>query len=106
MEPNNEAYYEAVSPRSALAVEKHALARRLDTLAGKRVGFLWDYLFRGDELFPAISEELKQRFEGVEFIDFDSFGNTHGGDEADVIAALPARLREHRIDAVISGVGC
>lgn len=106
MEPPNEPHYEVVWPRSPLAVDKQTLAERLDTLADKRVGFLWDYLFRGDELFPAIMDELRGRFAGVEFVDFETFGNTHGGDEAAVIRSLPDRLREHRVDAVISGVGC
>ena len=106
MNRQSEPYYDVVWPRSSLAVDKQTLAERLDTLAGKRVGFLWDYLFRGDELFPAIRDELRARFDGVEIVDFEAFGNTHGGDEAAVISALPDRLRERRVDAVISGVGC
>ena len=102
----SEPHYEVVWPRSSLAVHKQTPAPRLDTLRGKRVGFLWDYLFRGDELFPAIMEELRNRFTGVDFVGFEAFGNTHGGDEAVVMSALPHRLREHRIDAVISGNGC
>jgi hypothetical protein len=106
MAPQSEPHYDVVWPRSSLAVDKQTLAERLDTLAGKRVGFLWDYLFRGDELFPAIRDELRARFAGVEFVECETFGNTHGGDEAAVIRALPNLLLEHRIDAVISGVGC
>ena len=34
------------------------------------------------------------------------FGNTHGGDERKVVAALPQRLKELGVDAVISGMGC
>jgi len=102
----SEPHYEVVWPRSSLAVHKQTPAPRLDTLSGKRIGFLWDYLFRGDELFPVIMDEMRSRFVGVEFVGFEAFGNTHGGDETVVMAALPQRLREHRIDAVISGNGC
>lgn len=102
----SEPRYDVVWPRSPLAVQAQPLAARLDTLAGKRVAFLWDYLFRGDELFPAIETALSKRFRGIEFVGHSVFGNTHGGDEAAVIGALPERLREQRIDAVVSGIGC
>ena len=106
MSSHSEIHYEVVWPKSPLAVQTRHLAERLDTLKGKRVGFLWDFLFRGHELFPVIEKELQNRFTGIEIVGYDEFGNTHGGDEAEVIAALPNRLRDHRIDAVVSGVGC
>ena len=106
MSSHIEPYYEVVWPKSPLGIQTQTLAGRLDTLEGKRVGFLWDFLFRGHELFPVVEQELKNRFTGIEFVGYDEFGNTHGGDEAEVIAALPERLRERRIDAVVSGVGC
>ena len=43
--------YDVVWPRSPRGVQRRRRAARLDSLAGKRVAFLWDYLFRGDELF-------------------------------------------------------
>ena len=106
MSTQSEIHYEVVWPKSSLAVQTRPLAARLDTLEGKRVGFLWDFLFRGHELFPVIEKELQHRFSGIEIVGYDEFGNTHGGDEAKVIAALPNRLRDRRIDAVVSGVGC
>lgn len=106
MSSHSEMHYEVVWPKSPLAVQARPLAERLDTLEGKRVGFLWDFLFRGHELFPVIEEELQRRFTRIEVVGYDDFGNTHGGDEAEVIAALPNRLRDRRIDAVVSGVGC
>ena len=106
MSSQSEIHYKAVWPKSPLAVQTRPLVERLDTLEGKRVGFLWDFLFRGHELFPVIEKELRNRFTGIEIVGYDEFGNTHGGDEAEVIAALPNRLRDRRIDAVVSGVGC
>ena len=106
MSSHSEIHYEVVWPKSSLAVRTRPLAERLDTLEGKRVGFLWDFLFRGHELFPVIEKELQKRFAGIEVVGYDAFGNTHGGDEAEVIAALPNRLRDRRIDAIVSGVGC
>ena len=42
----------------------------------------------------------------MQFVSYDEFGNTHGGDEREVVAALPAQLKELEVDAVISGMGC
>jgi len=101
-----ETIYDCVWPRAPRAIEERALAARLDTLEGKTVGFVWDYLFRGDELFPMLQRELSARYPGMRFVGYETFGSTHGDDEHRVLAALPAKLREHRVDAVISGMGC
>ncbi|MBI2218672.1 MAG: hypothetical protein HYU51_15395 [Candidatus Rokubacteria bacterium] len=93
-------------PRGRKTTQARPLAKRLDTLAGKTVAHLWDHLFRGDEIFPILEEELARRYPGVRFVDYRVFGSTHGGEEHRVIAELPARLREHRVDAVISGMAC
>lgn len=98
--------YDVVWPRSRQAVELQDLADRPDSLDGRVVGFLWDYLFRGDEIFPVIAEELKARYPAVEIVDFDQFGSTHGDDEAELVAALPQTLRDRGIDVVVSGMAC
>ncbi len=82
------------------------MAARVDTLAGKRVAFLWDYLFRGDELFPVLERELTARSPGVEIVGYEEFGNTHGSDEVEIIGRLPDVLRHRGVDAVVSGMGC
>lgn len=102
----NEPVYEVVWPKSALGVQTTPLAPRLGDLNGKRVAFLWDYLFRGDELFPLLAEQLAARFPQVGIVNYDVFGNTHGGDEREMMAGLPAALAARDIDAVVSGVGC
>jgi hypothetical protein len=102
----NETTYSVVWPRSAKTVDIAPLAPRPPTLEGKTVAQLWDYLFRGDEIFPMIEDGLKERYPGVRFVRYDEFGSTHGGDEHEVIAALPERLKALGVDAVISGMGC
>ena len=97
--------YECVWPKSALGVTSGRAAQRPATLEGLRVGFVWDFMFRGEDLFPVLERELKARF-GVEVVGYDMFGNIHGGDEAAVVEALPGRLDEHGIDAVVVGNGC
>lgn len=89
-----------------MGVQAHRSAARLDDLDGKRIGFLWDYLFRGDELFPVLEKELSQRYPGIEIVGYEEFGNTHGSDEVERIAALPEVLTARHIDAVVSGMGC
>jgi hypothetical protein len=93
-------------PRGQKTVDVKPLAGRLDTLEGRTVGELWDDLFRGDEIFPMLEAELARRFPGVRFVGYRVFGSTHGGDEHRTIAELPAKLQEHGVDAVISGMAC
>lgn len=102
----DEPMYDVVWPKSALEVQARSLADRLDGLAGKRVAFLWDYVFRGDELFPVLADQLTALAPDIEILDYDVFGNTHGGDEREMVAALPAVLHERGVDAVVSGIGC
>jgi hypothetical protein len=98
--------YAVVWPRSAKSIEVKPLATRLPTLEGKTVAFLWDYLFRGDEIWPVLSEELGRRYPGMRFIGFEAFGSTHGDEEHQVLADLPGKLAEMKVDAVVSGMGC
>jgi hypothetical protein len=93
-------------PRGHRTVDVKPLAARLDTLDGKTVGELWDDLFRGDEIFPMLEEELARRFPGVRFVSYGVFGSTHGGDEHRTIAELSDKLQQHGVDAVISGMAC
>ena len=101
-----EGIYAVVWPRSPKAVEITPLAERPASLEGKKIAFLWDYLFRGDEIFPMLASELSARYPEVEFVGHEAFGSTHGDEEHAILAGLPARLREMRVDAVISGMGC
>jgi hypothetical protein len=78
----------------------------LETLDGMRIGELWDYLFKGDIMFPMFREGIRRQYPTATFVEFPVFGNTHGTDEHDVVTKLPELLREHGCDAVISGVGC
>jgi hypothetical protein len=102
MEPT----YEVVWPKSPRGVQSRRPAPRLDDLNAKRVAFLWDYLFRGDEIFPVLEAELTARFPGVEIVGYEVFGNTHGSDEKEMVAGLPEGLTQRHIDAVVSAMGC
>ena len=106
MTRSDDAQYRALWPRSPRQAKVKSLAKRLDTLEGKTIGWLWDYVFRGDEVFEQLEESLKERYPGVKFVHWGEFGNTHGSDERKVVAALPQKLKAMGVDAVVSGMGC
>jgi hypothetical protein len=95
--------YEVVWPRSPRTIKINPVAKRLDTLRGKTIAQLWDYIFRGDEIFPILEEELGKRFPDTRFINYSVFGSTHGDKEREVVGSIPAKLKQYRADAVISG---
>ncbi len=99
--------YKVVWPRGKRVIEKGNLAKRLGTLEGKTIGFMWDGIFLGDKVYPVIEEELVKRYPRSKFVNYEVFGITHArGDEAKVIAAFPDKLKRYKCDAVISGIGC
>ena len=98
-------FEEALWPGGVGAVETIPAAARSD-LAGKRIGFLWDDMFRGDEIFSILQQNISERFDNVTFVGFEKFGPIFGGKEHAVVAALPERLASLGVDAVISGIGC
>jgi len=98
--------YEVVWPRGKSTVAGVKLAKRLDTLEGKVVAELWDWIFKGDVLFDVFEAELAKLYPGIQFVSWKEFGEIHGADEAEVLAALPEKLKVFNVDAVICGVGC
>ena len=98
--------YEVIWPRSISVAGRARPARRLETLEGKTIGFVWNWMFRGEQVFPVIEKELSRRFRGMKFVSYHEFGPTHGYKEADVLDGLAEKLRWNRCDAVISGIGC
>ena len=103
---SNDGYYEALWPRSPRQTKLKSLAKRLDTLEGKRIAQLWDFVFRGDEVFAALEEGLKDRFPNISWVSYKEFGSTHGSDEREVVASLAKKFKELEVDAMISGMGC
>ena len=105
-EKSNDGYYEAHWPRTPRQQMTRELAPRLDTLAGKTVAQLWDELFKGDQVFELLEEGLKKQYPGVKFVSWKEFGSTHGKNEKEALAALPQKLRDLGVDAVLSGMAC
>ena len=96
--------YDALWPLARSTAATVEMSTR-DAREEMRIGFLWDYVFRGDEMFAVLEEELPAHFPGVRFVRHDELGNIHGHDEREVLAVLGDRLREKEIDAVVAGVG-
>jgi hypothetical protein len=101
----SEQRYSVVTPVGQKPRDDVTLAARPETLDGKRVAEVWDYMFYGDSAFPLLRDELRQRYPDVEIVEYSHFGNIHGPDENEVVAALPDELRRRHIDAVVLGIG-
>lgn len=103
---HNEIIYDVMWPRAERGTRIKPLAKRLDSLNGKTVAQLWDFLFQGDQVFSYLEEGLRKRYPDIRFIGWKEFGTTHGHGEKELIASIPTRFKELGIDAVISGMGC
>jgi hypothetical protein len=101
-----EVQYDVVWPSGERRLTQRPLARRLDTLNGKTIAQLWDFLFAGDEVFTALEEKLREQYPGVKFVSWREFGSTHAVNEKELLASLPQRFRELGVDAAISSMAC
>ena len=102
---NDKVSYEVVWPLAKSTSKGVAMNPRFTDTSAKRIGLIWDYVFRGDHMFPLIQAGLAERFPGSVFVPYTAFGNIHGHDERETLAALPERLRAEKVDAVVVGVG-
>lgn len=103
--PVTEGVYGVVWPLGRSTYDTRATNPRLSDLSGKTIAEVWDYLFRGEEIFPILREKLAARFPGVKFVGYDVFGNVHGPQQRNLVARAPELLRQHKVDAVISAIG-
>ena len=98
--------YEVVWPSGERKQALQPLARRLDTLNGKTIAQLWDFLFAGDEVFSQLEQELRVQYPEVKFVSWREFGSTHAINEKELLASLPQRFKELGVDAAISSMAC
>jgi hypothetical protein len=98
--------YDVVWPRGERRLAVRPLARRLETLNGKTVAQLWDYLFFGDEVFVELERQLRARYPDVKFVSWREFGSTHAVNEKELLHSLPQRFKELGVDAAISCMAC
>ena len=102
---NREGKFDVLWPLSRRAVRDAKSAARLPDLNDKVVCELWDVIFRGETIYPLVREYIKKRFPRVKFVSYEEFGNFHGAREHQVSATIPEKLRAHKADAVIVGIG-
>jgi len=100
------AVYTVVWPCGERRLKVRPLAKRLDTLKGKTVAQLWDYLFAGDQVFTALEEKLREQYPDVKFVSWREFGSTHAVNEKELLASLPQRFKDLGVDAAISSMAC
>ena len=75
-------------------------APRLDTLEGKRIGFVSNEQWQAYRMLPALKEMLEKDFAGVTVLPIDAFpqGNALIGNED-----TAAQVKKSGVDAVIVG---
>lgn len=102
----SEGSFATVWPLGRSASPAHGLAPRLASVKGRRIAFVWDHVFRGDDMFAAFSADPSIAGH-VETVGHTAFGNIHGNpaEEREAVSLLPERLRRLGVDAVIVGVG-
>lgn len=107
MSTHEEPIYDAMSPLGRERAAERVEHEPLTTLEGMTLGFIWDYLFKGDEMFAAIQRAVAAEHPDTSFVDYPKFGNIHGSspDERANIGAIAARIREANVDAVVVAVG-
>jgi len=100
---------EVISPAGLPVTQSKGLAPRLDTLAGKTIGEVYNHHFKGDQMFVLYRELLRQRFPGVRIVPFTELPASFvGGDPAShrrIAQEVAARAKEKGCDALISGNG-
>jgi hypothetical protein len=98
--------YDVVWPVGERRLKQRPLAKRLDTLKGKTIAQLWDYLFAGDEVFKALEKKLAEDYPDVKWVSWREFGSTHAVNEKELLNSLPQRFKELGVDAAISCMAC
>ena len=97
--------YDVLWPLSRRAVEDRNTAPRIPDLNGKVIGELWDVIFRGETIYPQVREHVRVKFPGAKFVEYSEFGNFYGPKRQAISASLADKLRAHKVDAVIVGIG-
>ena len=95
--------YEVVYPLGKPTPNKKPVASRLKSLEGATIAAISNHKYHPDLTFDTIERALAKRFPGIKMIPHREFGDTYGPHEAEVISALPEKLKAFKVDAVISG---
>ena len=91
---------EFYDPNPARPGEVMPHAPRLDTLDGRKIGFLSIDEWQAYRTFPLLQELLRERFPAVELVPLDTFPKGIGPISTEETAALVAKSG---VDAVVIG---
>lgn len=98
-----------VIPLGLAVVKSSGSAPRLDTLAGKTIGEVWNGVFKGNYTFPVVRRLLKERFPDLKIVPYTEFPHAPHSDNparqkelADEVIAIAKR---NHCDALITGNG-
>jgi hypothetical protein len=98
-----------VSPLGLAVVKPGGSAPRLDTLAGKTIGEVWNGVFKGNFTFPVLRKVLQQKYPDLKIIPYTEFPHAPHSDNparqkelADEVIAIAKR---EGCDALITGNG-
>ena len=98
-----------VSPEGEDAVVRARRAQRLETLAGRTIGEIWNGVFKGDITFPLIRKRLQEKYPGLQVVPYTEFPHAPASDDPAEQRAravqLAALAREKGCEAIISGNG-
>jgi hypothetical protein len=97
--------YAVVNPLGKLTQKAKIETTRLGSLDGMTVAELSNHKFGSELTFQVLEKALMKRFPNMKLVPHTAFGDMYGSSESDVIKALPGKLKEFEIDAVISGNG-
>ena len=107
--PPVEPVYKVVSPLGESTVKTAAMAPRLETLAGKTVGMVWNRSFKSNVILPAIAEALKKQYPTIKIVPYSEMPMAPlpepPGEPRKESEALQAAFKAKGCDAVIAGNG-
>jgi hypothetical protein len=96
--------YEVVYPLGRVSQRSRGPLQRPRTLEDITIGELSNHKFDSEFVFDAIEQAILKRIPTAKFVSHTQFGDTYGPSEAEVIRDLPANLKRHGVDVVISGM--
>ena len=100
---------EVISPIGLPRTRDQGIAPRLDNLAGKTIGEVYNHHFKGDQMFGLYRELLRERYPGVRIIPYTelpaSFVGGDSGTHRRVAQEVAVLAREKGCDALIIGNG-
>jgi len=98
-----------VSPLGIAVVKSGGVSPRLDTLAGKTIGEVWNGVFKGNQTFPVLRKVLQQKYPDLKIVPYTEFPHAPHSDNpkrqkelADEVVAIAKR---QGCDALITGNG-